>query len=122
MLKSKIHKARVNGLCLDYEGSITIDSNLMAEADLLPYEQVEVLNFNTGTRFNTYVIEGKAGGKEICLNGPAARLAKLGDNIIILSYCQLTDKEVSYFQPKLLYLDKNNEIEQIRHYIDTLPS
>jgi aspartate 1-decarboxylase len=122
MLKSKLHKARVNGLCLDYEGSITIDAKIMAQADLFPYEQVEILNLNNGARFNTYVIEGEAGEKDICLNGPAARLAKLGDIIIILSYCQLTDDEMDNFQPKLVYLNKDNDIEQIRHFIDTMPS
>ena len=85
MLKSKIHRARVTGLNLDYEGSITIDRKIMEEADILPYEQVQVLNINNGARFVTYAIKGEPDSGEICLNGAAARLGVEGDTIIILS-------------------------------------
>ena len=91
MLKSKIHRARVTRCNIDYEGSICIDRELMQAADMLPYEQVHVLNVNTGGRFTTYAIEGGKG--EICLNGAAARLVAKGDIIIILSYCHLDDAE-----------------------------
>ena len=85
MLKSKIHRARVTQLNIDYEGSITIDKKLMEEADILPYEQVQVLNINNGARFTTYAIEGERESGEICINGAAARLVAKGDVIIILS-------------------------------------
>ena len=104
MLKSKIHRARVTAVNIDYEGSITIDERLMHEADILPYEQVQVLNLNNGARFTTYALKGDKDG-EICLNGAAARLAAKGDIIIILSYCQVADDEAPKFMPKLVYVD-----------------
>jgi len=119
MLKSKIHRARITGLCLDYEGSITIDRKLMAEADILPYEQVQVLNINNGARFTTYAIEGGSG--QICLNGAAARLAKKGDIFIILAYCRVEESQATDFLPSLVYVDKNNRIIETRHAIDSLP-
>jgi len=119
MLKSKIHRARITSLCLDYEGSITIDKVLMAEADILPYEQVQVLNINNGARFTTYAIEGGSG--QICLNGAAARLAKKGDTVIILAYCQVEENQAASFLPSLVYVDKNNHIIETRHAVDTLP-
>jgi len=119
MLKSKIHRARITGLCIDYEGSITIDKRLMAEADILPYEQVQVLNINNGARFTTYAIEG--GNGQVCLNGAAARLAKKGDIVIILAYYQVEESQAADFLPSLVYVDKNNRIIETRHAIDTLP-
>ena len=86
MLKSKIHRARVTDGNIAYEGSITIDKKLMEAADILPYEQVHILNINNGARFHTYAIEGKENGGEICLNGAAARLVAKGDIVIILTY------------------------------------
>ncbi|UCC90239.1 MAG: aspartate 1-decarboxylase, partial [Dehalococcoidia bacterium] len=106
MLKSKIHGTRVTQVNIDYEGSVTIDKRLMAEANILPYEQVQVLNVNNGARFTTYAIEGKSG--EIGLNGAAARLAVKGDNIMILSYCYVEDDEAQNFIPKLVYFDAKN--------------
>ena len=108
MLKSKIHRPRVTEVNIDYEGSITIDRKLMREADILPYEQVHVLNLNNGARFTTYALEGES--NEICLNGAAARMAVKGDIIIILSYCHVKDEEVSAFSPRLVYVDANNNI------------
>ena len=108
MLKSKIHRARVTDVNIDYEGSITIDRKLMQEADILPYEQVEVLNINNGARFNTYAIEGDDG--ELCLNGAAARLAVNGDVIIILSYCHVDDDKARNFTPKIVHVDAQNTI------------
>src|SRR4030042_2183835 len=93
MLKRKIHRARVTGANINYEGSITIDRRLMEEADILPYEQVQVLNVNSGARFSTYAIEGAPGSGEICLNGAAARLVSKGDIVIILTYCDVTEEE-----------------------------
>ena len=121
MLKSKIHRARVTGLNIDYEGSITIDKKLMTEADILPYEQVHVLNLNNGARFITYVIEGPRDGGQICLNGASARLAKKGDIVLILSYCQLEDSQATKFLPRLVYVNQNNKITETRREIETMP-
>jgi len=118
MLKSKIHRACVTYVNMDYEGSITIDQKLMEEADILPYEQVQVLNVNNGARFTTYAIEGESG--EICLNGPGARLVAKGDSIIILSYCHVEDDEAGNFAPKLVYVDAKNAITKTRRAIETI--
>jgi len=119
MLKSKIHRARVTQLNIDYEGSITIDKKLMEAADILPYEQVQVLNLNNAARFDTYAIEGESG--EICLNGAAARLVAIGDTIIILSYCHVEDDEARNFRPKLVYVDARNAITETKRVVETLP-
>ena len=108
MLKSKIHRARVSDANIDYEGSVTIDKKLMEAADILPYEQVEVLNINNGARFTTYAIEGEKG--ELCLNGAAARLAVKGDIVIILTYRHVEEPEIRNFRPKLVYVDTKNAI------------
>ena len=121
MLKSKIHRARITGLSLDYEGSIAIDKRLMAEADILPYEQVQVLNLNNDARFITYAIEAAEGSGQICLNGAAARLAKKGDIILILSYCQLKENEAADFVPRLVYVDAKNNIVTTKRVIESLP-
>ena len=118
MFKSKIHRARVTDANIDYEGSITIDKKLMEEADILPYEQVHVLNINNGARFTTYAIEGTEGSGEICPNGAAARLAVTGDTVIILSYCHVSDEEARNFTPKVVHVNANNEI--VREVSETL--
>ena len=114
MLKSKIHRAHVTETNINYEGSITIDQKFMEEADILPFEQVQVLNINNGARFDTYAIEGKRDSGEICLNGAAARLAIKGDIIIILAYCYVEDDEARNFIPKLVYIDANNAITETK--------
>jgi len=119
MLKSKIHRACVTDVNIDYEGSITIDRKLMEAANILPYEQVQVLNINNGARFTTYAIEGEKG--EICLNGAAARLAMKGDIIIILSYCHVEDEEAGNFIPKLVYVDAQNAITETKRAVKTIP-
>ena len=110
MLKSKIHRAHVTDANVNYEGSITIDRKLMEAADILPYEQVDVVNVNNGARFTTYAIVGEQG--EICINGAAARLAVKGDIVIILSYQQLTDEEARQNSPTLVYVDSANAIAE----------
>jgi len=110
MLKSKIHRACVTDANIDYEGSITIDKKLMTEADILPYEQVQVLNINNGARFSTYAIEGQEGSGEICLNGAAARLAVKGDLVIILTYCDVSEEEAYNHTPKVVHVDAKNAI------------
>ncbi|NLT27556.1 MAG: aspartate 1-decarboxylase [Dehalococcoidales bacterium] len=121
MMKSKIHRARVTDLNIDYEGSITIDENLMQAADILPYEQVHVLNVNNGERFLTYAIKGEAGSGLVCLNGAAARLVCKGDIIIILTYSQVAEDDAEDFSPTLVYVNKRNEITSIKHTIESLP-
>lgn len=110
MLKSKIHRATVTDANIDYEGSITIDRKLMEAADIIPYEQVHVLNINNGARFSTYAIEGEAGSGEICLNGAAARLAVRGDLVIILTYTQVPEEATKNYRPKIVYVDAKNAI------------
>ncbi len=118
MLKSKIHRANVTDCNIDYEGSITIDKKLMEVADILPYEQVEVLNINNGARFTTYAIEGEKG--EICLNEAAARLTVKGDIVIILSYCHVEENEVRNFMPKLVYVDAKNAITETKRAVGAI--
>ena len=110
MLKSKIHRARVTQVNLDYEGSITIDKVLMEAGDLLPFERVEVLDINNGARFSTYAIKGEANSGVIGINGAAARLVAKGDMIIILSYCQLPDDEAIAMEPTVVYVDEKNKV------------
>ena len=119
MLKSKIHRASVTDINTDYEGSITIDRKLMEAADIIPFEQVHVLNIDNGARFVTYAIEGEKG--EICLNGAASRLAVRGDTIIILAYCHVEDEEANTFIPKLVHVDTNNAITETKRIAVTMP-
>ena len=113
MLKSKIHRVTVTQAELYYEGSITVDKDLLEAADILPYEKVQVLNFNTGTRLDTYTIEGTAGSGTICLNGPAARLGTVGDEVIIVSYVHLPHEDIKGFKPKVVLVDKKNKITKV---------
>jgi len=108
VLKSKIHRARVTEANLYYEGSITIDAELMDKSDILAGEKVEVLNLNNGHRLETYAIKGEAGSGVICLNGPSARGACVGDEIIILTYVLAEDKEAKQIIPKIISVDAKN--------------
>jgi aspartate 1-decarboxylase len=108
VLKSKIHRATLTGTDLDYEGSITIDENLLEKADILPGEQVQVLNINNGKRFVTYAIAAPQGSGTVLLNGPAARLGTVGDKVIIISYCQIPDEKTKDLQVKKVFLDERN--------------
>lgn len=110
MLKSKIHRATVTDANISYEGSITIDSRLMKEADILPNEQVHVLNINNGARFTTYAIEGAEGSGEICLNGAAARLVVKGDMVIILTYISVPEEQLKDYKPIVILVNEKNEI------------
>jgi len=111
MLKSKIHRARVTQVNLDYEGSITIDRTLMEAADLYPYEKVDVLNINNGARFSTYVIEGEPGSGIIGLNGAAARLAVPNDLVIVVSYRTMSDEDARSLNPVVVHVDGNNHLK-----------
>ncbi len=110
MLKSKIHRARVTRVNLEYEGSITIDRRLMEAADILPYEMVAVVDINNGARLETYAIPGDPGSGEIGINGAAARLVARDDTVIILSYTSVPEEEARTQEPRLVYVDAANRI------------
>ena len=110
MLKSKIHKARVTDRVIDYEGSTTIDRALMDAVGILPYEQIQVYDISNGQRFETYAIAAPAGSGEVCVNGAAARLVEIGDEIIIAAYAVLSEKEAGRHKPVIVVLDARNEI------------
>jgi aspartate 1-decarboxylase len=109
LLKSKIHRARVTDADLHYEGSLTIDEELMKAADILPYEQIKVYNVHNGARFDTYAIPGPAGKGDFCLNGAAARMGARGDLIIIVTYAHYDEKEIVNHEPKVVLLGDNNK-------------
>lgn len=109
MMKSKLHRACVTDANLHYEGSLTIDAQLMELADILPYEQVRVYNVSTGARFETYAIEGPRGGGDICLNGAAARMGAPGDLIIIVTYADYEEEEARRHTPRVVLLDERNK-------------
>ncbi|NLI90642.1 MAG: aspartate 1-decarboxylase [Peptococcaceae bacterium] len=113
MMKSKIHKAIVTEANLNYVGSITIDLELMEKADIFPNEKVQVVNNNNGARLETYVIPGKRNSGIICLNGAAARLVQVGDEIIIISYGMFSEEEALHYSPKVVFIDKGNRFTQI---------
>lgn len=114
MLKGKIHRATVTGADLHYEGSITIDSELMEAADILPYEEVNIYNVTNGERFTTYAIEGRPGGRDICINGAAAHKASAGDIIIIACYGFAPDEmSARNWEPSLVYVDGANRISRL---------
>ena len=112
MLKSKIHRATVTEACVDYQGSISIDSDLLDAADILEYEQVQIYNVSNGERFATYVIRGEAGSGVICLNGAAARKVAKDDLIIIASYVMVDEEKTRGWRPTCILLDGNNKIKR----------
>ena len=115
MLKSKIHRATITEADLNYEGSLTIDKELLDAVELYPYERVMVYNINNGERFDTYAIEGKPGSGVIGLNGAAARKGLIGDQIIIVSYAFFTAEELTAYHPKIVLLNKSNKIKKWLH-------
>lgn len=110
MLRSKIHRATVTDANLEYEGSLTVDPDLLDAAGILPYEQVHVSNLNNGERFETYVIPGRRGSGEMILNGPTARRGVKGDRIIVFCYEYLSNGELDNFRPKIIIVDEKNRI------------
>jgi len=110
VMKSKIHRARVTQAELNYVGSITIDEDLMDEADIIANEKVQIVNNNNGARLETYVIPGARGTGTICLNGAAARLVQVGDIVIIISYAHMSREEAKAHQPRLVFPDDNNKL------------
>ncbi|MHC4386517.1 MAG: aspartate 1-decarboxylase, partial [Planctomycetota bacterium] len=115
MLKSKIHRATITEADLNYEGSLTIDRDLMDAVDLHPYERVMVYNINNGERFDTYAIEGKPGSGVIGLNGAAARKGMTGDLIIIVSYALYSEEELKGYSAKIILLNTSNQIKKWLH-------
>lgn len=109
MFKSKIHRATITECDLNYEGSITVDVDLLEQSGILPYEQVDVLNINNGERFTTYAIEGERGSGEIKVNGAAARLAQRGDLVIICAYAQMNVHEAEIWKPTVVQVDASNK-------------
>lgn len=116
MLKSKIHRATVTEAKLNYVGSITIDSNLMKEANIIEYEKIQVVNINNGSRIETYVIAGESGSGVICLNGAAARYAQAGDKVILMTYCEMEEEEAKLHKPIVVFVKEDNSISEITTY------
>ena len=113
MFRAKLHRLRVTQADLYYEGSITIDEELLEAAGILPYEKVQVVNVNNGERLETYTIPGEPGERTVCLNGPAARLAAVGDEVIAISYAQLSPEEAASHRPRVVLVDEHNDPEDI---------
>lgn len=108
IFKSKLHRVKVTEAQLYYEGSITIDEELLKVAHILPNEKVQVVNVNNGSRLETYTIPGEWGSRTICLNGPAARLNTVGDEVIIIAYAQMTEEEALLHHPQVIFVDEHN--------------
>lgn len=110
MMKGKIHRATVTQADLHYEGSISIDQDLLEHAGILPNEQVDILNITNGERFTTYAITAPRGSKTFGLNGAAARRVQIGDRIIIITYCQMDAEKARSYEPNVVMLDENNDV------------
>jgi aspartate 1-decarboxylase len=111
MMKAKLHRATVTQADLEYEGSIAIDRNLLDASGILPHEQVDVLNINTGARFTTYAIEAPRGSRTVGVNGAAARLVQAGDKVIVVTYCQMDASEARNYAPQVVLLDEGNHVK-----------
>jgi aspartate 1-decarboxylase len=116
MFKSKLHQIAVTEANLFYEGSITIDEDLLEMAELLPYEKVQIVNINNGERFETYTIPGPRGSRICCLNGPAARKVQVQDRVIVISYAEMSPEEARKHKPKVVILNKHNEPIEVMNY------
>ena len=115
LCKSKIHGATITEANLHYEGSVTIDRELIDAADLVPYERVQVVNINNGSRFESYALPGRAGAGQVCLSGAAARLGAVGDRVIIISYASYDDSEAREHEPRVVFVDEGNRIRRKGH-------
>lgn len=120
MLMGKIHRATVTDANLHYEGSVTIDPVLMEASDLLPFEQVQLLDIDNGARLTTYAIDGRRGSGDVIVNGAAAHLIHRGDTIIILHYATVSEEEAQRMEPSLVYVNERNEIVRTGHSIDAV--
>jgi aspartate 1-decarboxylase len=114
MLKSKLHRLTVTQADVDYEGSLTLAADLMAAADILPFEEVHIWNVTRGARLRTYAMLGERGSGTVCVNGAAARLVQPGDVIIVATFAQLNDSECHNYRPKVVLVDASNEIKEIQ--------
>jgi aspartate 1-decarboxylase len=113
LLSSKIHRARVTGVDLDYEGSVAIDRRLMDAAGIVPFERLDIYNITNGNRFSTYAISGAAGSGEICVNGAAARLCQAGDLVIICCYSEVAPEELARHRPRVVLVDETNRVTAV---------
>ncbi|WP_418185066.1 aspartate 1-decarboxylase [Aliarcobacter vitoriensis] len=118
MLYSKIHRATVTDANLNYVGSITIDEDLMNAAKLKVGQKVDIVNINNGERFQTYIIKGKAGSKDMCLNGAAARKVEIGDKIIVIAYATYNETELENYSPTVVLVDDKNNIDLITNKLE----
>ncbi len=116
LMRAKLHRLHVTEADLYYEGSITIDEALLEAAGILPYEKVQVVNVNNGARLETYTIPGAPGSRTVCLNGPAARLAARGDEVIVIAYAEMTPAEARQHRPRVVLVDEGNNPREIRDY------
>ncbi len=116
MLKAKIHRATVTQAELDYVGSVTIDSDLLAASGILEYEKVQIVDINNGARFETYTIAGEAGSGVVCLNGAAARCVAAGDKVIIMCYARVRADEAAFHRPRVVFVDERNKPVRIAQY------
>lgn len=117
MLKAKIHRATLTGANLEYEGSVTIPPELLEAAGILPYEAVWIWDLNSGSRFETYAINGEPGSSDICVNGAAARLVSPGDLVIIAAFCYVNEQELAEYKPKVVFVDSKNRIKELREEV-----
>jgi aspartate 1-decarboxylase len=122
MFKSKLHQMVVTEANLMYEGSITIDHDLLDQAQLLPYEKVQVLNITNGQRLETYTIPGERGSRVCCLNGAAARLTQIGDRIIVIAYAEMTPEEAQTHKPRVVVVDEQNNPKTVLNYSESATS
>lgn len=120
MFKGKLHRLTVTEADLYYEGSITLDAELMEAAHLLAYERVQVVNVNNGARLETYTIPAEAGSRTVCLNGPAARLCAPGDQIIVMAYADMTPEEAQTHRPRVVVVDEKNDPKEVMD-LDGMP-
>ncbi|MGO1412311.1 MAG: aspartate 1-decarboxylase [Microbacterium sp.] len=120
MLKSKIHRATITGSDLNYVGSITIDPDLLEAADILPHEQVHVLDIDNGARFETYALLGERGSGAMQVNGAAARLVHSGDTIIVVSYAEYDERDLEKYEPRVVHVGRRNEIITVDDAVDRL--
>lgn len=116
LFKSKLHRATVTEADLNYVGSITIDQDLLEQADILPGEKVQVVDVNNGQRFETYTIVGERGSGIVCVNGAAARLVQKGDKVIIIAYAMMDRNEALNFKPRVLILDDDNQVQEVKDH------
>ena len=114
MLRSKIHRIRVTECDIEYEGSLTLDPELMQVAGMVPYERIDVYNVDNANRFSTYLIEGDPGSGDCCVNGAAARLVDIGDKLILASYCNVNDDEIEGYEPQVVLIGEENKVKSVQ--------